>query len=74
MSIVAEPFKEDKGLFPEGKIILIDGRILDCYPLAGQPPETIEPDSLELDTTGRYLLIGRRKPTPVAQPSATVEE
>lgn len=74
MSILAEPFKEDKGLFPEGKIILIDGRILDCYPLAGQKPETIEPDSLELDKTGQYLIIGRRKPTPVAQPSATVEE
>lgn len=74
MSIVAELFKEDKGLFPEGKIILIDGRILDCYPLAGQNPETIEPDSLELDKTEQYLIIGRRKPTPLAQPSATVEE
>jgi hypothetical protein len=29
MSIVAEPYKEIKGLFPEGKIILWDGRMLD---------------------------------------------
>ena len=29
MSIIAEPFKEVKGLFPEGKIILTDGRVLD---------------------------------------------
>ncbi len=74
MSIVAEPFKEDKGQFPEGKIILTDGRTLDCYPLAEQKPEKIETDSLQLDTTGQYLIIGRRKPTPVPKPSATVEE
>ena len=74
MSIVAEPFKEDKGLFPEGKIILTDGRVLDCYPLTEQKPEKIESDSLELDLTGQYLTIGRRKPTPVPKPSATVEE
>ena len=74
MSIVAEPFKEDKGLFPEGKIILHDGRILDCYPLAEQKPEKIESDTLQLDTTGQYLTIGRREPTPVPKPSATVEE
>ena len=74
MSIVAEPFKEGKGLFPEGKIILTDGRTLDCYPLAEQKPEKTETDSLELDTTGQYLIIGRRKPTPVPEPSATVEE
>ena len=53
MSIVAEPFKEVKGLFPEGKIILTDGRVLDCYPLAEQKPEKIESDSLELDRTGQ---------------------
>ena len=58
MSIVAEPFKEVKGLFPEGKIILTDGRVLDCYPLAEQKPEKIESDSLELDRTGQYLIIG----------------
>ena len=74
MSIVAEPFKEVKGLFPEGKIILTDGRVLDCYPLAEQKPEKIESDSLELDRTGQYLIIGRHKPTPVPKPSATVVE
>lgn len=74
MSIVAEPFKEEKGLFPEGKIILTDGRELDCYPLAEQNPEKIETDTLQLDTTGQYLTIGRQKPTPLPKPSATVEE
>ena len=74
MSIIAEPYKEDKDFFPEGKIILTDGRVLDCYPLTEQKPEKIESDSLELDLTGQYLTIGRRKPTPVPKPSATVEE
>ena len=59
MSIIAEPYKEDKDLFPEGKIILTDGRVLDCYPLAEQKPEKIESDSLKLDRTGQYLIIGR---------------
>ena len=74
MSIVAEPFKEVNNLFPEGKIILTDGRILDCYSLAEQKPEKIESDSLELDTTGQYLTIGRRKPIPVPKHSTTFEE
>ena len=74
MSIIAEPFKEEKDLFPEGKIILTDGRMLDCYPFIEQKPEKIETDPLQLDTTGQYLIIGRRKPTPVPKPSATVEE
>ena len=74
MSIVAEPFKEVKGLFPEGKIILTDGRVLDCYPLAEQKPEKIESVSLELERAGQYLIIGRHKPTPVPNPSATVGE
>ena len=74
MSIVAEPYKEIKGLFPQGKIILHDGRMLDCYPLAEQTPEEIEHDHLELDKTGQYLIIGRQKRTPSSQPSATHEE
>ena len=74
MSIITDPFKEVKALFPEGKIILRDGRMLDCYPLTGQPPEKIESDSLELDLTGQYLTIERRKPPRVPNPSATVVE
>ena len=74
MSIVAEPYKEIKGLFPQGKIILHDGRMLDCYPLTEQTPEEIEHDHLELDKTGQYLIIGRQKRTPSSQPSATHEE
>ena len=74
MSIVAEPFKEIQEQFPEGKIILNDGRVLDCYPLADQKPEKIDSDSLEMDMTGQYFIIGKQKPTPVPKPSATVEE
>ena len=74
MSIITDPFKEVKALFPEGKIILRDGRVLDCYPLAEQKPEKIESDSLELDLTGQYLPIERRKPPRVPKPSATVVE
>ena len=34
MSIIAEPFKEGGENFPPNKIVLIDGRELDCYPLS----------------------------------------
>ena len=74
MGIIAEPYKVEKDLFPEGKIILADGRILDCHPLAEQNPEKVETDTLELDKTGQYLIIGGRKPAPVPKPSAAVEE
>ena len=61
-------------LFPQGKIILHDGRMLECYPLAKQTPEKIEHDPLELDKTGQYLILGRQKHAPALQPSANVEQ
>ena len=49
---------EDKKFqHPEGKIQLIDGRILDCYPLA-QPQYEVN-NQLSLDTTGVYLSLKR---------------
>ena len=73
MSIIAELFKEGGENFPQNKIILIDGRELDCYPLAEEPPEKLGHDPMELDKTGQYLVVGSRKPSPVPQPSPTVE-
>ena len=73
MSIIAEPFKEGGENFPQNKIILTDGRVLECYPLDGQAPEKAGHDPMELDKTGQYLIIGHRKPTPTPQPSPTVE-
>ena len=47
---------EDKKFqHPEGKIQLIDGRILDCYPLA-QPQYEVN-NQLSFDTTGVYLSL-----------------
>ena len=52
MSIIAEPFKQGGENFPQNKIILTDGRELDCYPLAEQAPEELDHDPLELDKNG----------------------
>lgn len=49
--------KEDKQVFPEGKIILLDGRILDCYPVAKEKDTKVVDDGLRLDTTGEYLSL-----------------
>ena len=73
MSIIAELNKKSEEKFPQNKIILIDGRMLDCYPLAEEVPEKLEDDHLELDKTGQYLTIGRGKPSPTPQPSPTIE-
>lgn len=47
-------------------ITLIDGSELECYPIAHQP-DTIQADTLSLDTTGEYLRIG-------SKPVATTED
>ena len=52
--------KEDKQVFPEGKIILLDGRILDCYPIAKIKDTKEIDDGLRLDTTGKYLSMRKK--------------
>lgn len=42
---------------PEGKVQLIDGRVLDCYPL--EQPQYEVNNQLSLDTTGVYLSLKR---------------
>ena len=43
---------------PEGKIQLLNGTILDCYPLE-QPQQEVN-NQLALDTTGEYLSVGNK--------------
>lgn len=58
MDIYAGFEKRERKVFPHNKIILWDGRMLDCYPLAARAPDKIDVDHLELDTTGQFLSIG----------------
>ena len=71
MSIIAEPFKKDNETFPQNKIILTDGTTLDCYPITDKEPENIPDDTLQPDTTGQYLRIGRRKNCSSTTPSTS---
>lgn len=41
------------------KIALIDGSQLDCYPIALPPEETVSGE-FSLDTTGKYLQVGKK--------------
>ena len=52
----------DDFVHPEGKIQLLNGTVLDCYPL--EQPEAKVDNELKLDTTGTYLVIGKGKPRP----------
>ena len=74
MGIYAEFEKREREVFPHNKIILWDGRMLDCYPLAAQAPDKIYEDHLELDTTGQFLSVGAKKPQPVSPKSKDTEE
>ena len=49
---------------PEGKIQLLNGNVLECYPLE-QAGEKVD-NKVKLDTTGTYFAIGKRRlaPTP----------
>ena len=44
---------------PEGKIQLLNGKVLDCYPLE-QAGEQVD-NEVKLDTTGNYFAIGEKK-------------
>ena len=65
--------QKESSLHPCGKIILTNGRELDCYPL-DCPPSVIKKDELALDTTGEYLRTkqgGKKEPkcmSPVNEP------
>lgn len=50
----------DDFVHPEGKIQLLNGAVLDCYPL--DQPETKVDNKLKLDNTGTYMSVGRSKP------------
>ena len=51
---------KDELAFPEGKIILLDGRILDCYPAARVKEMNGVDDGLKIDTTGEYLSLKKK--------------
>lgn len=55
MSIITHNSQEL--VFPEGKIILLDGRILDCYPAARVKEEQGSDDGLKMDTTGEFFSL-----------------
>lgn len=74
MSLFAEFEKREREVFPHNKIILWDGRMLDCYPLATQAPDKLDEDHLELDTTGQFLIVGAKKPQPMSPQSKDTEE
>lgn len=52
-------------------ITLLNGTVLDCYPL--KHPEARVDNEMKLDTTGKYLTIGRSKHKRVAAPKIDVE-
>ena len=61
MAIIAEMNKKNGIVFPEGKIILLDGRYIECYPLENEEEIKVVDDGLKIDTTGEYLVIKKKR-------------
>lgn len=57
-----EKCQDEKETFPDGKIVLLNGTQLDCYPLADEDIETPFQDKMELDTTGQFVTVRKCKP------------
>lgn len=59
----SEKIRQDENeTFPDGKIVLLNGVQLDCYPLENEDIEAGFQDKLELDTTGQYVTVRKCKP------------
>ena len=52
-------YENETATMPEGKIVLTNGNVLDCYP-KNDRPEVIKPDNLALDKSGIYLSVKER--------------
>lgn len=66
MSALYELNKMDGKSFPKGKIQLIDGRYVDCFPLATDELDLVADDTLGIDTTGQHRK-SRKDQTTVSQ-------
>lgn len=69
--------KREKVEFPEGKIVLLDGKELECFPKADATANGADAsDDMTIDTTGQYLTIGNKKPAhpPIDEQKVTQKE
>ncbi len=51
--------KIQKEEYPKGNIILKDGRMLDCYPVASE--DDLKEDNLKLDKSDRFFTLGKKR-------------
>ena len=64
---ILEYFNCMESTFPDGKIRIIDGRLIDCYPLATNEPDKVTDDTFGIDAAGR-------QPSTAESPKPTAEE
>ena len=60
MSLKEKLREQGDVVFPAGKIVLVDGRKIDCYPREGGGDCNVDYNNMEFDTTGRYLSFGKK--------------
>ena len=62
MNIILGREEVDEPSFPENKIRLLDGTLLDCYPL--EQPMPYVSNALQIDDSGSFFTVGRKPNTP----------
>lgn len=66
--------REETVVHPEGKIILMDGRTIDCFPMPDNSDVNYSEEVLSLDTTSEYFIHKRPAPAPSDTHSDTENE
>lgn len=61
MDMKEKLYNEGGVVFPAGKIVLLDGTALECYPREGWCDKAVDYNNLEFDTTGKYLSFGKKR-------------
>ena len=49
-------------IHPEGKILLLNGNVLDCFP-KDELPEIVLPEEVHLDSSGEFFRLGGKAPS-----------
>ena len=73
MDYLRIPFENPDVDFPKNRIVLLNGKEIQCYPKPVQP-EFIDNNDLEMDTSGLYFSLSKKSPSPEVNKEKSFEK